>query len=94
MAHRKDDGPSVSDSLRGLARAVRVESATAAAYHWGVSPVTVQKWRRALGVELMNAGSLRLVRHWVEQAWDAARTPAAIAKLKAAKKGKPAHPKV
>jgi hypothetical protein len=46
-----------------LARAVRVESATAVAYHWGVSPVTVQKWRRALGVELMNAGSLRLVRH-------------------------------
>lgn len=37
-----------------LARAVRHESATAVMYWWGVSNVTVIKWRRALGVTRKN----------------------------------------
>lgn len=77
-----------------LARAVRNESGMAVAHHWGVACCTVTKWRRALGVEPMNEGSLRLVRHYVEQAWDSARTPEAIVKLKAAKVGVPQPPQV
>jgi hypothetical protein len=42
----------------------------------------------------MNEGSLRLVRHYVRYAWDAARTPTAIEKLRAAKTGKPQPPQV
>lgn len=44
----------------GLARAVRVESNAAVCHHWGVSPQTVTKWRRALGVGKYTAGTTRL----------------------------------
>ena len=77
-----------------LARAVRSESVVAVAHQWGVACCTVTKWRRALGVEPMNEGSLRLVRHYVEKAWDSARTPEAIGRLKAAKAGVPQPPQV
>jgi hypothetical protein len=77
-----------------LARAVRTESNMAVAHHWGVACCTVTTWRRALGVEPMNEGSLRLLRLCVGKAQDSARTPEAIEKLKAVKAGKPAHPVV
>jgi hypothetical protein len=38
----------------GLARAVRCESATAIGYWWGVGPSVVWRWRKALGVTVMN----------------------------------------
>lgn len=46
-----------------LARAVREESAAAIRYWWGVSNVTVMRWRQALGVDRKNnAGSQVLIR--------------------------------
>jgi hypothetical protein len=46
-----------------LARAVRQESAVAIRYWWGVSNVTVSRWRRALGVNRRNnEGSHTLIR--------------------------------
>ena len=46
-----------------LARAVRQESAAAICYWWGVSNVTVGKWRKALGVNRRNnEGSQVLIR--------------------------------
>src|SRR6266446_3512719 len=47
-----------------LVRAVKKESAQAVAYHWGVSIGTVVRWRRALGVPMLNAGTRRLLRLW------------------------------
>jgi hypothetical protein len=45
-----------------LARAVRQESAAAIRYWWGVSNVTVSRWRRALGVTRRNnEGSQTLI---------------------------------
>jgi hypothetical protein len=46
-----------------LARAVREESAEAIRYWWGVSNVTVMRWRQALGANRKNnAGSQVLIR--------------------------------
>jgi hypothetical protein len=46
-----------------LARAVRHESAAALRFWWGVSPLLVWKWRKALGVTRLNCpGSQRLIR--------------------------------
>lgn len=41
--------------LGDLARAVRVESVQAVCHYWGVSRYTVRRWRRALGVGVLNA---------------------------------------
>lgn len=83
-----------------LARAVRVEASEAVQHWWGVGPVTVAKWRRALGVPQANVGTQRLrkQRHPGIPAEAAARgrakaaTPEARAKMAKAKRGKPAHP--
>lgn len=40
-----------------LVRAVRLESATAVARAWGVSPSTISRWRRILGVAQFNPGT-------------------------------------
>jgi hypothetical protein len=45
-----------------IVKAVRHESRAAVAYHWGVAPETVKKWRRALDVETNNAGSAWVMR--------------------------------
>jgi hypothetical protein len=44
----------------GLAEAVRRESAAAVRHFWGVSPVTLWKWRKALGVGQYTEGTTRL----------------------------------
>lgn len=44
-----------------LERAIRRESAVAICHWWGVTPQTVTKWRKALGVEAYNEGSRRLI---------------------------------
>ncbi len=46
-----------------LARAVQHESATAISYWWGVSTVTVVKWRRALGVDRRNNEGTQVLVH-------------------------------
>lgn len=51
--------------LGDLARAVRVESVQAVCHYWGVSRYTVRRWRRALGVGRMTAGTRAL---WAELA--------------------------
>lgn len=71
-----------------LARAVRVESEQAVAYHWNISVTTVNKWRQALGVEMWNAGSSRLLRRAV----DLARTPEAREKISKAAAGRRLSP--
>ena len=45
-----------------LSEAVRRESATAVAHHWGISVATVKKWRGTLGVEAYNQGTHALMR--------------------------------
>ncbi len=45
-----------------LVEAVRHESEVAVAHHWGVCTGTVQRWRRALEVEVYNAGTCTLQR--------------------------------
>jgi hypothetical protein len=44
-----------------LIRAVRREAKLTVAYHWGVSTITVYKWRKFLGVSEWNEGSSRLL---------------------------------
>ncbi len=43
-----------------LIRAVQTEAEIAVAHHWGVSPATVENWRRALDVPRMTEGTRRL----------------------------------
>jgi hypothetical protein len=58
-----------------LARAVRLESAAAVEYWWGVSDATVRKWRKAMGAgRKNNPGSQRLIRAAVRKA-SASRGP-------------------
>ncbi len=45
-----------------LIEAVKQESEVAVGYHWGVSIKVVQKWRRALEVEMYNTGT-RMLQH-------------------------------
>ena len=44
----------------GLAEAVRRESNVAVCHWFGITPQTVSKWRKALGVEPANPGTHRL----------------------------------
>jgi len=84
-----------------LARAVRVESRQAVAHHWGVTPETVWKWRKALGVEEYNEGTRALHRgHYPEKITpesfekmaETHRTPEARERMAEIKRGTPAHP--
>jgi len=50
-----------------LVRAVRRESRPAVAHHWGVGVDTVKKWRRALDLEIYNAGSRHLMRAFARE---------------------------
>src|SRR5439155_19899886 len=45
-----------------LVQAVKEESALAVGHHWGVCQHVVQRWRRALEVEMYNAGT-RMLQH-------------------------------
>ena len=80
-----------------LARAVREESASAVAAHWGVGRAMVWKWRRALGVSEHTRGTRQLIRDTIPEkvdltglaeAREASRTPKARAKMSATRKGK------
>src|SRR5262245_5192158 len=83
----------------GLAKAVRRESNRAVCHWWGVTPQTVSKWRKALGVGRVTKGTSALLRENAprtvrspqaeanRQAKD--RDPTRRAKIAAAKRGKP-----
>jgi hypothetical protein len=82
----------------GLARAVRSESNQAVCHLWGVTPQTVTKWRKLLGVGPVNPGTSHIRRlHFLEPWGHAARAksrakngdPARCAKIAASKRGKP-----
>jgi hypothetical protein len=83
----------------GLARAVRRESNQAVARAWGVTPQTVSAWRKALGVEVVNEGTRRLMREralteefqqgTAAKGWAKNQDPARRAKLSAALRGRP-----
>ncbi|MBV9469610.1 MAG: helix-turn-helix transcriptional regulator [Abitibacteriaceae bacterium] len=47
-----------------LVEAVKNESSLAIQYWWGVSPSTVHRWRKTLGTDQYNEGTLRLHREW------------------------------
>ena len=81
-----------------LAEVVRRESNQAVCHWWGITPQTVTKWRRALGVGRMTAGSTRLRRDYFLEPWARraqakahakTRDPVRRAKISAARRGKP-----
>lgn len=82
-----------------LIRAVQTESSEAIQYWWGVGPVTVWRWRQALGVGRVTSGTRRLLQERTGVPADAAArgrkaaaAPESRAKMAASKRGKLAHP--
>jgi hypothetical protein len=82
----------------GLADAIRRESNQAVCYWFGVTPQTVSKWRKALGVEAINDGTGRLRKAHGKSDWFKAviakglakvRDPERCRKIANAKRGKP-----
>jgi hypothetical protein len=86
----------------GLAEAVRREAAAAICAAWGVTPQTVTKWRKAMGVEQYTEGTTRLksasasesegVAKALEMAHLKDADPERRAKIAAAKRGKKRPP--
>jgi hypothetical protein len=83
---------------RGLAKAVRRESALAVAHWWGVHRQTVWAWRKALGVGATTEGTSRLWSDYTREPWAVrarkkgaakAGDPERREKIAAAKRGKP-----
>ena len=64
-----------------LEKAVRRESAIAVGHWWGVAWTTVRRWRRALGVDRYNAGTVKLR----ETGYDDAERSRKISKTKTGK---------
>ncbi|MGD9646352.1 MAG: hypothetical protein AB7U73_11625 [Pirellulales bacterium] len=89
---------------RGLAKAIRREAVQAVAYWWGVTPQTVTKWRRRLGItKQLPQGTRRLQQAYSHEpffkrarrlAHAKARDPERCAKIAAARRGKPRPPHV
>jgi hypothetical protein len=88
---------------KGLARAVRTESAQAVAHWWGVTPQTVTVWRKALGVPETNADTSRLRSEYAQEPWaaeargkarDKAGDPERRREIAEARRGKPRPPHV
>lgn len=82
---------------KDLVKAVRLESNQAVAHHWGLTPQTITKWRKLLGVRTYTAGTKRLQRAYGEQpwfkaaqrkAWSKNQDPERRAKLSAALRGR------
>jgi hypothetical protein len=97
----KKTGPTSLILCGELVRAVRTESESGVAAHWGVSIATVYKWRKALAVPCFTEGTRQLYQDTIPdrvnlETLAAARklsaTPAARAKMSATRKGRPAHP--
>jgi hypothetical protein len=86
-----------------LARAVRTESNLAVGYWFGVTPQTVSKWRKGLGVGLTNPGTHRLRSDHQQEPWAKRARKKAVAKagdperrrkIAEARRGKPRPPHV
>jgi len=88
---------------RDLAKAIRQEAVLAVAYWWGVTPQTVTKWRRRLGIKVPPQGTRKLRQAWSEEPFCRrgqrlavlkARDPQRCAKIAASRRGKPRPPHV
>jgi hypothetical protein len=86
---------------RALAKAVRRESNQAVCHWWGVTPQTVTKWRRTMGVERATEGTSRLHHDYAlgpgvtagrAKAQVKAADPQRRRKIAQAKRGKPRPP--
>lgn len=87
---------------KGLARALRVESVQAIAYHWGVTRERVGAWRKQLGiVHTQTEGTSKLRSAYLKTpkgrkiqklAWAKARDPERRRKIGAARAGIPRSP--
>jgi hypothetical protein len=95
--HRKDKRPSII-VCGDLVRALRRESETAIAHAWGVSIVTVWRWRKALGVEQFTEGTRDLYRRWLPEKLDedalsnladSLKSPERNEKIAASQRGRP-----
>jgi hypothetical protein len=83
--------------FKGLAKALRKESATSVCHWWGVTPQTVSKWRGAINVEPNTDGARKLReaharRNWSKvkpRLWSKLHDPEVADKIAAAKRGKP-----
>ena len=100
--HASDSRPSLI-ICGDMVRAIRQESASAVAYHFGVTGQTVTKWRKALGVDRQTPGTIDLQRRTIDQHFDdvtrakviaSTKRPKRNAKIAAAKRGKPRPPHV
>jgi hypothetical protein len=89
--------------FKGLAKAIRRESNQAICHWWGITPQTVSKWRRLLGVKRATEGTSRLhgeytKEPWAVEAWakahSKARDPERCRKIAEAYRGKPRPPHV
>jgi hypothetical protein len=84
---------------KGLAAAVRRESASAVCDWWGITAQTVSKWRKVLGVGQMTEGTSLLKSEAIrdsepmaaarERGWAKARDPERVRKIRESKLGKP-----
>jgi hypothetical protein len=88
---------------KGLAKAIRRESNLAICHWWGITPQTVSKWRKALGVEPTTEGTSRLHSEYTKEPWAVrawakahakARDPERRRKISEARRGKPRPPHV
>jgi hypothetical protein len=88
---------------KDLARAVLQESNLAVCHWWGITPQTVTKRRKALGVPETNTGTSRLRSEYMNEPWAEGmrtkarakdRDPERCAKIAAARRGKPRPPHV
>lgn len=80
-----------------LAKALRKESNAAVCYWWGVTPQTVTRWRKAIGVNKLTEGDKRLISANSKRNFPKVRKrlhakahdPVRAAKIAAARRGKP-----
>jgi hypothetical protein len=85
--------------FQGLARAVRRESNLAVCHWWGITPQTVTKWRKMLGVGSLTPGTRQRLRDnyfhdgrdavMQERARERLRDPEVLTRREATRKGKP-----
>lgn len=82
---------------RDLVKAIRRESNQAICHWWGVTPQTVTRWRKALGIDRVTPGTSELFgrffnsprgRQAMKKAWEKARDPKRRHKIAEAKRGK------
>jgi hypothetical protein len=83
VGYPRERGGSPAPVVYGdLARAVRMESNQAVCYWFGITPQTVSKWRKALGVGLTNAGTHRLRSDHQQAPWATRARAKAVAKAR------------